>query len=87
VFRVTVGKLLGFLVSYRGIEANPKKIKTIEAMRHLAHIKDVHKFTGVTPSFNAKTECVHLCVPGSIFTHKTINSKINSITSVYYNVS
>jgi hypothetical protein len=33
VFRVSTGKLLGFLVSYRGIEANPEKIKAIEAMR------------------------------------------------------
>jgi hypothetical protein len=41
----------------------------------------------VTPSFKAKTECIPLCVPGSIFTHKVINSEINSITSVYYNVS
>jgi hypothetical protein len=46
VFRVTAGKLLGFLVSYRGIEANPEKIKTIEAMRPLAHIKEVQKLTG-----------------------------------------
>jgi hypothetical protein len=33
VFGVSTGKLLGFLVSYRGIEANPEKIKVIEAMR------------------------------------------------------
>jgi hypothetical protein len=32
VFGVTSGKLLGFLVSYRGIELNPEKIKIIEAM-------------------------------------------------------
>jgi hypothetical protein len=32
LFGVTAGKLLGFLVSHRGIEANPEKIKTIEAM-------------------------------------------------------
>jgi hypothetical protein len=32
VFGVTAGKLLGFLVSYRGIEANLEKIKIIEAM-------------------------------------------------------
>jgi hypothetical protein len=32
VFRVTTGKLLGFLVSCRGIEANPEKIRTIETM-------------------------------------------------------
>jgi hypothetical protein len=46
VFGVTTRKLLGFLVSHRGIEANPEKIKTIEAMRPLAHIKDVQKLTG-----------------------------------------
>jgi hypothetical protein len=45
VFVVTVGKLLGFLVSYRGIEANPKKIRTIEVMRPPARIKDVQKLT------------------------------------------
>jgi hypothetical protein len=46
VFGVTVGKLLGFLVSCRGIEANPEKIRAIEAMRPPAHIKDVQKLTG-----------------------------------------
>jgi hypothetical protein len=46
VFGVTVGKLLSFLVSYWGIEADPEKIKMIEAMRPPAHIKDVQKLTG-----------------------------------------
>jgi hypothetical protein len=46
VFGVSTGKLLGFLVSYRGIEANPEKIKAIEAMRPPARIKDVQKLTG-----------------------------------------
>jgi hypothetical protein len=46
VFGVTAGKLLGFLVLYRRIEANPEKIRTIEAMRPLARIKDVQKLTG-----------------------------------------
>jgi hypothetical protein len=40
VFGVSAGKLLGFLVSRRGIEANLEKIKTIEAMRPSARIKD-----------------------------------------------
>jgi hypothetical protein len=35
----------------------------------------------VTRSLKAKTECIPLCVPGSSFT-KTINTEINSITSV-----
>jgi hypothetical protein len=38
--------LLGFLVSHRGIEANPEKIKSIEAMRPPARIKDVQNLTG-----------------------------------------
>jgi hypothetical protein len=46
VFGVSVGKLLGFLVSHRGIEANLEKIKAIEAMRLPARIKDVQKLTG-----------------------------------------
>jgi hypothetical protein len=46
VFGVSVGKLLGFLVSHRGIEANPKKIKAIEAMRPPTHIKDIQKLMG-----------------------------------------
>jgi hypothetical protein len=46
VFGVTAGKLLGFLVLCRGIEANPEKIRTIEAMRPPARIKDVQKLTG-----------------------------------------
>jgi hypothetical protein len=45
-FRVTVGKLLDFLVSYRGIEANLEKIKTIKVMRPPAHILDVQKLMG-----------------------------------------
>ena len=32
VFGVPSGKLLGFLVSHRGIEANPDKIQAIERM-------------------------------------------------------
>jgi hypothetical protein len=46
VFGGTVGKLLDFLVSYRGIEANPEKIRMIEAMRPPARIKDVQKLKG-----------------------------------------
>jgi hypothetical protein len=47
VFGVTTGKLLGFLIPYRGIEANPEKINTIEAMRPPARIKDVQKAHGM----------------------------------------
>jgi hypothetical protein len=46
VFGVIAEKLLGFLVSYRGIEANPEKIKAIKVMQPPARIKDVQKLTG-----------------------------------------
>jgi hypothetical protein len=46
VFMVSTGKLLGFLVSHRGIEANPEKIKAIEEMWPPICIKDVYKLTG-----------------------------------------
>jgi hypothetical protein len=52
VFGVSVGKLLGFLVSYRGIEANPEKIKVIEAMRAPTCIKDVQKLAGSLPALS-----------------------------------
>jgi ribonuclease HI len=38
--------LLGFLVSYRGIEANPEKIKAIEVMRSPTCVKDIQKLIG-----------------------------------------
>jgi hypothetical protein len=46
VFVVSAGKLLGFLVLYLGIEANPEKIKAIEAMWPPTRIKDVQKLAG-----------------------------------------
>jgi len=46
VFGVSAGRLLGFLVSHRGIEVNPAKIKAIRALMPPARIKDVQKLTG-----------------------------------------
>jgi hypothetical protein len=43
---VPQGKLLGFIVSHQGIEANPKKITTITDMDAPRMIKDVQKLTG-----------------------------------------
>ena len=46
VFIVPAGQLLGFLVSERGIECNPVKIKAIERMEIPTKLRDVQKFTG-----------------------------------------
>jgi hypothetical protein len=41
VFGVPSGKLLGFIISNRGIEANPVKITAIIDMKAPATVKDV----------------------------------------------
>src|SRR5213075_2372240 len=46
VFGVPSGKLLGSIVSYRGIEANPEKLKDIFRMNSPTKLKDVQKLTG-----------------------------------------
>ena len=46
VFGVPSGKLLGFFVSQRGIEANPDKIKAIEQIEAPKRIKDVRRLAG-----------------------------------------
>ena len=46
VFGVPAGKLLGFLVSNRGIEANPEKIKAITSLAKPVCIIDVQRLAG-----------------------------------------
>jgi hypothetical protein len=46
VFGVPAGKLLGFIVSHRGIEANPEKIKAIMRMEAPRSQKKVQRLTG-----------------------------------------
>src|SRR6266540_3913035 len=46
IFGVSSGKLLGFIVSYRGIEANPEKLTDIFRMNSPTKLKDVQKLTG-----------------------------------------
>lgn len=46
IFGVPAGKLFGFLVSNRGIEANPEKIKAITSLAKLACVNDVQRLAG-----------------------------------------
>ncbi|SPT17722.1 unnamed protein product [Triticum aestivum] len=52
VFGVPAGQLLGFLVSERGIECNPVKIKAIKRMDVPTRLLDVQKFTGCLASIS-----------------------------------
>jgi hypothetical protein len=50
VFGVPSGKLLGFLVSHHGIEANPEKIKAIVKMRPPQNLKEMQCLAGCMAS-------------------------------------
>jgi hypothetical protein len=52
VFRIISGKVLGCLVSTKGIEANPDKIRAITQMRPLQNRKDVQKLTSRIATLN-----------------------------------
>jgi hypothetical protein len=51
-FGVPSRKLLGFISSHRGIEANPMKISAITKMKAPTCIKDVQKLTGCMAALN-----------------------------------
>ena len=46
VFGVPAGKLLGFIVSGRGIEANPSKIRALSQLDIPKDLKQIQKLTG-----------------------------------------
>jgi hypothetical protein len=51
-FGVSDGHLLGYIVSQRGIEANPSKIKAIEALEPPTKLRDVQKLAGCLASLS-----------------------------------
>ena len=51
-FGVPAGKLLGYIVSERGIEANPEKINAIMSLQKPASIKDIQRLTGCVASLS-----------------------------------
>jgi hypothetical protein len=51
-FRVSLGKFLRFLVSHRGIEANPEKVKAVLEMQPLRTIKQLQQLMGRIAALN-----------------------------------
>ena len=51
-FGVASRNFLGFMVSHRGIEANPEKIKEILDMKPPQNIKEVQSLTGRVATLN-----------------------------------
>src|SRR5215216_90037 len=52
VFGVPAGKLLGFIISQRGIEVNPEKIKAILNINRLTCLKEIQRLTGCVAAVN-----------------------------------
>ena len=51
-FKVTVGKFLGFIVSQRGIEVNPDKVRVIMEITPPINIKEVQSHNGKVVALN-----------------------------------
>ena len=51
-FGVLLGKFLGFIVSQRGVEANPDKIRAILEMTPLMNVKEVQSLNGRVVALN-----------------------------------
>ncbi|XP_050241072.1 uncharacterized protein LOC126689967 [Quercus robur] len=63
-FGVASGKFLGFMVSHRGIEANPEKIKAILEMKPPQTIKEVQSLTGRVAALNRfVSKATDKCLP------------------------
>jgi hypothetical protein len=52
IFGVHQGKILGYLISHRGIEANPNKIQAIMHMAPPQSTKDIQRMTGRLAALN-----------------------------------
>ena len=63
-FRVVSGKFPEFMVSHRGIEANPEKIKAILDMKPPQNIKEVQSLTGRVATLNRfVSKATDKCLP------------------------
>ena len=64
VFGVSLGKFLGFMVSQRGIEANPEKVKAILDMTSPRYMKEVQRLTGRVATLNRfVSKATNRCLP------------------------
>ena len=64
VFGVTAGKLLGFMVSQRGIEANPEKVRAIMELEPPKTVKAVQSLNGKVAALNRfVSKATDKCLP------------------------
>ena len=64
VFGVTAGKFLGFMVSQRGIEVNPKKVQAIMELEPPRTVKEVQSLNGKIAALNRfVSKATDKCLP------------------------
>ena len=64
VFAVALGKFLGFMVSQRGIEANPDKVKVVIEVKSPKTVKEVQSLTGKVKTLNKFfSRATNKCMP------------------------
>ena len=63
-FGVSSGKFLGFMVSHRGIKANPDKIRATLDMKPSQNVKEVQSLTGRVAALNRfVSKAIDKCLP------------------------
>ena len=64
VFEVTAGKFLGFIVSQRGIEVNPEKVRVIMELEPPRTVKEVQSLNGKVVALNRfVSKATNKCLP------------------------
>ena len=64
VFGVSSGKFLRFIISHRGIKANPDKIQAILDMKPLQNTKEIQSLTGQVAALNRfVSKATDKCLP------------------------
>ena len=77
-FGVSLGKFLGFMVSHRGIEANPDKIQVILNMEPPRNIKEVQSLTRRVAALNRfVSTTTDKCLPFFKVLKKYLNGRTN----------
>ena len=70
-FGVGSGRFLGYMVTHRGIEVNPKQIKVINDLQAPRNPKEVQKLTGMTAALNQFiSRSVERCCPFFLLLHR-----------------
>lgn len=62
-FRISSKKFLGFMVSNKGIEANPEKIEAPQNLEPPINLKELHTLTMIASLDKFISKCSDICQP------------------------